>query len=468
MKGQTIKLRIKTRMFLMILPLLVCSFAVSGYITVLSTRYSLLSQSSQFIQYKMKQYENYATRQWSNLEESGLSTDDTYTAIVKETLENYAAGMIQDEYEFIFAVDGSGDLQFATEELEYSPSDYRGLKEAGFLENGGLFHYSIGDENYYGLSIQLEAPSWEIFIMEEAASFTNEIRMITLRQSLSFLAILLIIIIALVLLLGSISAPIKRFRNTIHEIMEHKDYKRQVEIEYPDEIGDLAHDFNTLTSNFDLAYSNLKEYALNEAIMLKELHTREYETLDVLARASDYKDPETAAHLVRVSHYARLLARLSGLDEETQSLIFHATPLHDIGKLGIPDSILLKEGRLTGEEKKIMQTHTDIGFEIMQNPYSKYLKAGAVIAMSHHERFDGSGYPNGLKGKDIPLFGRIVSLVDVFDALTTRRSYKDSWSFDDAVEEIGRQRGLHFDPELVDLFKEHLEDFRLIYLESRE
>ena len=310
---------------------------------------------------------------------------------------------------------------------------------------------------------RLSLPPYEVFIIEEAQSFMDEIKLVMYQQILSFLIILILIVVAVIILMSSITAPIKRFRNTINDIIEYKDFSRQVPIEYPDEIGDLACDFNIMISNFDLAYKKLKDYALNEAITRKELHLREYETLDVLARASDYKDPETAAHIIRVSHYALMLAELLNLDKESRNLIYYATPLHDIGKLGIPDAILLKPGLLDEREKLIMQTHTTIGYEIMQNPSSKYLKAGALIAISHHEYYDGSGYPKGVKGEDIPLFGRIVSLVDVFDALTTKRPYKEAWSFEKAAGEIAVQRGKHFDPELVDIFLANLPRFREVY-----
>ncbi|MCK5201072.1 MAG: HD domain-containing protein, partial [Spirochaetales bacterium] len=202
---------------------------------------------------------------------------------------------------------------------------------------------------------------------------------------------------------------------------------------------------------------------LDEAIAKKEVFARENETLNVLGRASDYKDPETGAHIVRVSCYSRLLSESLGQSEALQDLIFYAAPLHDIGKLGIPDSILLKPGKLTSKEFEIIKTHTTIGFKILANPSSKYLKAGAVIAVSHHEKFDGTGYTKGLKGDEIPIFGRIVSIADVFDALTTKRPYKDPWLFEKVVGQLIEERGRHFDPEIVDLFMENISKVKKIY-----
>ena len=138
--------------------------------------------------------------------------------------------------------------------------------------------------------------------------------------------------------------------------------------------------------------------------------------------------------------------------------MFKSAPLHDIGKLGIPDSVLLKPDKLDPEEVKTMQSHTTIGYNILTNSHSKYLKAGAVIALSHHEKFDGSGYPRGLTGEDIPIFGRIVSIADVFDALASKRPYKPARSFEKSIEYILKESGKHFYPSLVDLFQDNIEE----------
>ncbi len=460
------KLRIKMKMILLIVPLLICGFAVNGYMTVQTTRSSLFDQASRFLRYKMSQFESYAASQWQNLEHSGFSGDPVYAAIVRRSLGNYARGMSEKNTEHILALDRTGTLLFFTNEEESEDSVSVRIQEMKFFRNEGIYKYLIGGERYYGLKASLDSPDWEVYVLEEADSFTSEIRRITLQQSLNFTVILIIVLAAVNLLLNSITAPINRFRNTIRGIIEFKDFSRRVDIEFPDEIGDLAFDFNRMTSNFDLAYRRLKEYALNEALAKKEIRLREYETLDVLARASDYKDPETAAHISRVGKYALLLARLIGLDGEQQKLILYASPLHDVGKLGIPDSILLKQGSLTEKEREIMHAHTTIGYKIMQNPSSKYLKAGAMIAISHHERYDGSGYPEGLKGEEIPLFGRIVSLVDVFDALSTNRPYKKAWSFEESCRQIRADRGTLFDPRLVDVFMENLSEVEKIYKEG--
>jgi putative two-component system response regulator len=150
----------------------------------------------------------------------------------------------------------------------------------------------------------------------------------------------------------------------------------------------------------------------------REIREREKELIIRMSRAAEFRDPETGAHIQRMAHYSAIIAKGLGLDEVSQRLILEAAPMHDVGKIGIPDYILLKPGKLTPEEFEIMKGHSRLGFELLKESGSEILRAGAEIAISHHEKFDGSGYPKGIKGADIPLFGRIVAVADVFDALT--------------------------------------------------
>lgn len=183
-----------------------------------------------------------------------------------------------------------------------------------------------------------------------------------------------------------------------------------------------------------------------------EILARERETVMRLAKAAEYRDPETGAHILRMAHYSRIIAGQLGLTEDEQDMILQAAPMHDVGKLGTPDHILLKPGRLTPEEFDIMKRHAPDGYEILRDSSSPMLQMAARIALSHHEKFDGSGYPNGTRGEDIPLEGRIVAVADVFDALTSERPYKKAWPVDDAVKLLKDGRGAHFDPACVDAF----------------
>jgi response regulator RpfG family c-di-GMP phosphodiesterase len=179
---------------------------------------------------------------------------------------------------------------------------------------------------------------------------------------------------------------------------------------------------------------------------------RERETVLRLCRAAEFRDPETGAHILRMAHYSRLIARELGLSEADQDLLLEAAPMHDIGKVGIPDKILLKPGRLDADEFEVMKQHASLGHELLKGSSSKVLQAGADIALGHHEKFDGSGYPNGTKGEDIPLFSRIVAVADVFDALTSERPYKKAWSMESSIDFLHQGAGSHFDPSCVKAF----------------
>jgi two-component system, response regulator RpfG len=209
--------------------------------------------------------------------------------------------------------------------------------------------------------------------------------------------------------------------------------------------------------------SNLFENLVKVAT--SEIRAREKETLMRLARAGEHKDYDTAMHLQRMSMYSRLIADAIGLDEEEAEVIELASPLHDIGKIGVPDSILLKVSALDDLEMKLMRKHPIIGYEILQDSPSKYLQKGSEIALAHHERYDGTGYPYALKGKDIPLSARIVALADVFDALTSVRPYKEAWDIGKALDYISEESGKHFDPDLVDAMLSMREKLERIHRE---
>ncbi|MFO0752534.1 MAG: response regulator [Thermodesulfovibrionales bacterium] len=194
-----------------------------------------------------------------------------------------------------------------------------------------------------------------------------------------------------------------------------------------------------------------------------EIVKREHETLLVLGKAAEFRDHETGNHTVRMGHYARVLARGMGLAEGIQNMIFHAAPLHDVGKIGISDSILLKPGKLTCAEFEILKTHTTIGYNILRGSSSPYLEAASVIAATHHEKYDGTGYPSGLAGEAIPVEGRISAVADVFDVLTSKRPYKEPWSLDDAVRLVQECKGSHFDPKVVGTLIEQQEEIQAVY-----
>jgi response regulator RpfG family c-di-GMP phosphodiesterase len=183
-----------------------------------------------------------------------------------------------------------------------------------------------------------------------------------------------------------------------------------------------------------------------------EIFAREREAIFRLSKAAEFRDPETGAHILRMAHYSELIARRLGWDDAGAEMMLQAAPMHDVGKLGTPDYILLKPGRLSPEEFEVMKRHATIGWEILRDSASPVLQMAAEIALTHHEKFDGSGYPKGLAGEAIPLTGRIVAVADVFDALTSARPYKAAWTIDRALTNLHDSRGSHFDPACVDAF----------------
>ena len=184
----------------------------------------------------------------------------------------------------------------------------------------------------------------------------------------------------------------------------------------------------------------------------EKIKTASLDTIYRLSRAAEYKDEDTGEHIKRMSHYSAAVARKMGLNDRTVESILYAAPMHDIGKIGTPDRILLKPGKLNADEWEIMKQHTTIGGNILSGADAGFIKFAEIIALTHHERWDGSGYPKGLKGSKIPLSGRIVAIADVFDALTSKRPYKEPFSVEKSFAIITEGRGNHFDPDVVDAF----------------
>ena len=195
-----------------------------------------------------------------------------------------------------------------------------------------------------------------------------------------------------------------------------------------------------------------------------ELEDAQREIIYKLGEVGETRSNETGQHVKRVAQYSKDLALLYGLEEKEAEILFAASPMHDIGKVGIPDKILKKPSKLTSDEFEVMKTHTEIGYNILNSSKRPILKAAAIVSLTHHEKYDGTGYPQGLKGDEIHLYGRITAVADVFDALGSDRVYKKAWRDEEIIELLKEEKGKHFDPKLIDLFFNNLE----VFLETRE
>jgi response regulator RpfG family c-di-GMP phosphodiesterase len=244
-----------------------------------------------------------------------------------------------------------------------------------------------------------------------------------------------------------------QFRND-HYVLHFTDSQHTESLLYVGEAWNLS----------ELDYRLVEVFCTNVSIGFENLHLNQelfdsqLEMIFLLAGAAESRSRETAAHVRRVGELAGVLARHYGLDANMADFLHYAAPLHDIGKIGIPDAILNKPGKHTPEESTVMRTHAEIGHQMLDRSPREVLRLAAEIALSHHENWDGSGYPKGLRGEDIPISGRITMLADVFDALGSDRCYKDAWEWSRIKQFIVEQRGVKFDPKLVDLLLDHWDE----------
>ena len=228
-------------------------------------------------------------------------------------------------------------------------------------------------------------------------------------------------------------------------------------------IKPILDEFGTILEFISISHDVTELYEIND-----EIWQTQHEMLSLLGEVGETRSQETGNHVRRVAKYSKLFAELYGLDEEQIRLVYSAAPMHDIGKIGIADAILLKPGKLDFDEYEVMKTHSSIGYDILKHSTRPLLQAAAIIALEHHEKWDGSGYPNAVSGDKIHIYGRIIALADVFDALSCERVYKKAWPIEKIIELIVSERGYHFDPTLVDLFMDNIEKFTEIAFKYKD
>ncbi len=200
----------------------------------------------------------------------------------------------------------------------------------------------------------------------------------------------------------------------------------------------------------------------------KEIEETQREVVFTMGAIGESRSKETGNHVKRVAEYSKLFALYCGLSENEAEMLKQASPMHDIGKIAIPDSVLNKPDRLNSEERKIMDSHAQLGYEMLKHSNRNLLKCAATVAYEHHEKWDGTGYPRGLKGDEIHIYGRITAIADVFDALGSDRCYKRAWNDEEIFALFRKERGKHFDPQLIDIFFEHLNEFLAIREELKD
>ncbi len=222
-------------------------------------------------------------------------------------------------------------------------------------------------------------------------------------------------------------------------------------------IKPILDEYGEIVEFISISHDVTELFELNE-----EIWQTQHEMLSLLGEVGETRSHETGNHVRRVAKYSQLLGELCGLGEEEIRLLYSASPMHDIGKIGIPDAVLLKPGKLDPDEYEIMKTHSAIGYDILKNSNRPLLQAAAIIAREHHEKWDGSGYPHALRGEEIHVYGRITALADVFDALSCDRVYKKAWPMERIIDFVLSERGKHFDPALVDMFMANIDRFKAI------
>ncbi len=452
------KTGIRFKTFLILFSLILGSLTSIGVAAIFGARTGMVRLAMGSLSFKAEALQQYAETQWEMLETQGFQRDLDFRKAVALSIGEYARSLLRDDSEWIAAIglDGQPALSVSrvvpTEDLVSAARNEMGLGKTGPLAFG-----TRGKERF-GQAFYFEPLEWYVVVSNSGEAIFAETDRAIVTILWSFALSLLLSFGLLVVLTGRIVKPIRLVCEGMADIIATNRFDRRIPVMGRDEVGQLTLQFNTLCSALHRSYTRIHDIALREVQARYEIADRERQAIIALGKVAEFRDEDTASHTIRVGLYSKILAEIFLRDPEDRKSIFYAAPLHDIGKIGIPDSILLKPAGLTSEEYKLMQSHTIIGHNILKEFKNPALAMGAEIALSHHERFDGTGYPQGLVGTDIPLCGRILAIVDVFDAMTSARPYKQAWHSDKAFEYIHAQQGNHFDPEIAAAFLERKSD----------
>jgi response regulator RpfG family c-di-GMP phosphodiesterase len=245
-----------------------------------------------------------------------------------------------------------------------------------------------------------------------------------------------------------------KVENNIQNIQNGK-YENTSIINRPDELGEISYAMRNMSGSIKDGINKIESLS-------DEIINTQKEIIYTMGEIAETRSKETGNHVKRVAEYSKLLALKLGIDEQTAEMLKLASPMHDIGKVGIPDNILNKPGKLTFEEFEIMKTHAQLGYEMLKHSSKPILQAAAIVSREHHEKYNGKGYPKGLSGENIHIFARITAVADVFDALGSDRVYKKAWEDDKIFELFNNERAEHFDPKIINIFFENIEEIKQI------
>lgn len=443
--------RLRFKLYTLIIPLVALTVLSSGVLSSLASQKALISAANQHLAYKAEQIRDYIYSEWTILERLNLSTTEEYTEAAKKSFRSYAQALLRTQTEELLIIDSKGSLLHRFS-LSLTPDMDDALGTIIEPVQPGWFSKTILENKRIGVAFTFDPLGWTILVTETNDHYFSAVKEIIYFQILILLVAIVFASCIIMLYVVHVSRPVEHLASTIEEIQTTHNLSHRATVEDSDEIGFIAKRFNNMISTLQVYQDQIKRTSLAEITSRKQAIRSELETLYLLGRVSDFRDEQTGDHQNRISSLTALFCQLLNFDLQKQEIIMNASRLHDIGKIAIPDSILLKKGSLTEEEFEIIKTHTTLGKDLLKSSMSETLVEAAIIAYTHHEHWDGSGYPQGLMQEDIPLTGRIVSIVDVFDALISTRPYKTAWSIDRAKEYLVEKRGTQFDPELIGFF----------------